>query len=1795
MKFARLLCLSAIIVAFSNFLFAQTAPDLENGFKNYGSYHGSDIDTVDLKSGNLMVHIPMPWSYPQRGGAIGPRNLLTVSSKTWNVKCVNPDNTGNHCFWMTGGIWRDLQVATAGSGLGFDHTSDLSVHRTWGYQTDTSLNVFYFSTGYSVTTPDGGKHAMAASPSAALDPNGNPMAYDATDASGFHIVLSNPNAIDGTPDTAVAIDRHGNRYSGGWVTEPNCRAVFDNQFAGNSSSKSCQQATRLSGITDANGNVFTPTNDTMGRPFSTFAFGGASDSTGCVLSGLTFSSSNIETYPGPNGATNQVKLCYATVNVATAFGVSGIDEAQSTIARNNGSAATATLLVTVILPDGSKWVFNYDSYINLVYIGLPTGGSISYGWQTLNLGFPCNKISRVVASRTLNDNNGHSYPWNYFWGQPQPGSLALISNRVSDPLGNDTVHVFTDPAGRGTCLQYETQTQQFQGASASGQLLKQVDTTYLASNVGYVVPANIQTTLLPSNKVSLVTKSYDSGLGTGFPIFGNVVSEKEYDWGQGTPGALLRETDTTYQWQVDSRYLTARLLDLPSSVVIISLDPNANVKASCPAWDSNGNAVTKACMAETDYTYDEAAYITGYEATVGALPTGTHIAAPNPVRGLQTTVGRWLNTTNSFVASHTNWYDTGELHQTIDPLGNTTTHSYDPFYAGAYSTQMCSPSTAGIAHCVSGQYDSNTGQITSYTDENHQVSTYNYDNMARPIQVIHPDQGQTLFSYPDAVTVTHQTLVTNSPSAVWDTVAEKFDGLARPMQSQHATPTCLVMADTGYDDDGRVGSVSNPYCQGSSHSSDPTYGLTSTIYDALNRPTSVTRQDGSTASNNYPDNCTLSIDESGKQKKTCSDALGRLTTVFEDPSGLNYETDYQYDALSNLIRVDQKGTAPSDSTQWRTRTFIYDSLSRLQTASNPESGTISYSYYANGNVQTKTDGRVTTTFNYDALNRLTNKSYSDGKTSAAHFMYDVPSSWGYTITNVIGRLSEAYIDTCPDGSGNKSGGNSIFSYDPMGRILLQAQATPSNCGSTSAWTVAAAYDLAGNMTSITYPSGRKVVNQYDGASRLNQVQYQSWQGVTYYYGTYNYLNVTDFFPSGAPKSVTLGSGMAESYQFNRRLQPSRDTVNVPGVTTFLDRTYGYGTQNNGNVMSVADQLNSAYTQNFTYDPLNRLATAGEAGSRWGLSFGYDAWGNFLQQNVTAGTASAHAYAPMTTNRLGSYTYDATGNMAADDYHQYAYDGENRITTVDTAAAKYSYDANGNRVRKDVGANYTEYIYFGSNIIAEHDQAGGWSDYIFANGKRIAKADDYEHQIQVSGQVCSACGTQTYSLAFSNLGSLAGHVIQSGDILRWQQWQNTGTFGGIAVNLTDGTKSVTIGSAANQWQSFAVDLSTLHGKTISSIALYEDPATQPGTWTLYYQDIVFTAANGTVQPLFSQNLTVPALTGSGTSGVTSVATAIHVCLDPGCAPSNTTTYYHGDQIGSSRLLSNGHGYPVWQGTFLPFGEEYNPQITDNHYKFTGKERDGESGLDYLGARYYGSSLGRFISVDPKMLSRQRIVDPQQWNMYTYVRNNPLGYIDPDGRELKMVVFLEGGKGNNTYTKNGVMRAANAIHDKGVKNVTVEFRSGTPDSKTLSGLNKDHVTVFRVQDPSEKSLAAKGMEAILGGSTIGQSEKTTNVVHIYPTGSGFEGMETHEVSNVVKHEELHQAGESFVADLIPDTPGNVMDPGSYDTQLEERELKIDSYQGLELKNKFNSDNEVDSNPGGATCVGGCPSEKAKKEPQ
>src|SRR5262249_17584986 len=71
---------------------------------------------------------------------------------------------------------------------------------------------------------------------------------------------------------------------------------------------------------------------------------------------------------------------------------------------------------------------------------------------------------------------------------------------------------------------------------------------------------------------------------------------------------------------------------------------------------------------------------------------------------------------------------------------------------------------------------------------------------------------------------------------------------------------------------------------------------------------------------------------------------------------------------------------------------------------------------------------------------------------------------------------------------------------------------------------------------------------------------------------------------------------------------------------------------------------------------------------------------------------------------------------------------------------------------------------------------------------------------------------------------------------------------------------------------------------------------------------------------------------------------------------------------------------------------------NTYKFSGKERDSESGLDNFGARYNTSSLGRFMTTDPIHIMKQKVLDPQQWNMYAFVRNNPSSFTDPTGMYL-----------------------------------------------------------------------------------------------------------------------------------------------------------------------------------------------------
>lgn len=114
------------------------------------------------------------------------------------------------------------------------------------------------------------------------------------------------------------------------------------------------------------------------------------------------------------------------------------------------------------------------------------------------------------------------------------------------------------------------------------------------------------------------------------------------------------------------------------------------------------------------------------------------------------------------------------------------------------------------------------------------------------------------------------------------------------------------------------------------------------------------------------------------------------------------------------------------------------------------------------------------------------------------------------------------------------------------------------------------------------------------------------------------------------------------------------------------------------------------------------------------------------------------------------------------------------------------------------------------------------------------------------------------------------------------------------------------------------------------------------------------------------------------------------------------YYFSDHLGSSNVVTNATGTTIKEESdFYPFGGErvITDTVSDQNYKFTGKERDTESNLDYFGARYYSSNLGRFITPDwaaaPTAVPYAEFGNPQSLNLYSYLKNNPIKATDPDG--------------------------------------------------------------------------------------------------------------------------------------------------------------------------------------------------------
>lgn len=147
-------------------------------------------------------------------------------------------------------------------------------------------------------------------------------------------------------------------------------------------------------------------------------------------------------------------------------------------------------------------------------------------------------------------------------------------------------------------------------------------------------------------------------------------------------------------------------------------------------------------------------------------------------------------------------------------------------------------------------------------------------------------------------------------------------------------------------------------------------------------------------------------------------------------------------------------------------------------------------------------------------------------------------------------------------------------------------------------------------------------------------------------------------------------------------------------------------------------------------------------------------------------------------------------------------------------------------------------------------------------------------------------------------------------------------------------------------------------------------------------------------------------------LTSLAVVLALLAAPLEAQTPVVEYVHLDAVGSVRAVTDQAGNLVERHDFLPFGEEWCETgpcagvAAGQSRRYTGQERDSETGLDYFGARHYASAVGRFGSIDPLMETQKNLLEPQRWNRYAYALNNPLRYCDPNGQSPTVVTAAVG---------------------------------------------------------------------------------------------------------------------------------------------------------------------------------------------
>ncbi len=760
-----------------------------------------------------------------------------------------------------------------------------------------------------------------------------------------------------------------------------------------------------------------------------------------------------------------------------------------------------------------------------------------------------------------------------------------------------------------------------------------------------------------------------------------------------------------------------------------------------------------------------------------------------------------------------------------------------------------------------------------------------------------------------------------------------------------------VGAYTQRDERGHVARVTKPVEQAVPPIEPPSSPAETMTRDALGRILTKTAPSGGTRTYSYGARTRTQTVEDLAPITYLLDAEGRIVRAERTVNGIDESVDAVYDAAGRLLAMRIGDGAGGFAAE---HTFVYDSLGRLVSASDPDIGDRTYRYNDAGWMveQTNATGQ-SLTYTYDDAGRLT--SVDDGEDARFEYHYDEALNAQYART--AGRL--AWVA--------EPAGRVQIGYDEHGHRTLVTR----DIGGRTA-TEATTYSPSGLVRTMSYDHELSLSVRYDAAGRTIGIADSTELGELW--------AVDQLDPSGRVVEEHFGNGVTQNYQRDEDGRPSRVTIAQPDTTPLYDVIVARNPWGALTTVADIDDTGLDHTSTFTYDAAARLvnATRGTGADTYRFGYRYDSL-----QNMTERTAEG----PRPLGALtGTYRYaephpDTTATRGPRQLTS--------IVTTDTAdglpIAQFDYDAAGRQTKR--GGKTLIYNGFDQLIRVEgvgpnRSNGSGVVEHVYGyDGLRVrTRATDGTEQIWFTQSLTERDGVRQHYVYIGN--RIIARITQAPAATATPADASSSPAFGLPTDIKGVVRSVllitiiaiivcvfvTIQRRARCWRHVTAAVK------IAAIAMLATAITP--------------SCAGPTIPVDSSNQRT--------------------------WRSDEVVYFHKGLGAGPSLLTTDDARIFEERRYTPFGVELDAlRESPDGTKTTGlvdvqrepqnilnKRTDTDTGWSYHGARWMTPNTGRWLTPDPPTKAPDPTFMMEPWGLhpYQYVQQNPVVYWDPDGRDV-----------------------------------------------------------------------------------------------------------------------------------------------------------------------------------------------------